>query len=160
MTTIASQTNPDKWGPVRFLLGSWKGMGDDGSTVSHHYEFVLQDKFIRSQTRSVAVPESGDLSGEIHEDVGYFSFDPDRNTIVFRQFLSEGFVNTYILDPQNASSDSLVLTSESCEGAGDMRARLIIKAYSNDEYRMILELASSGKAFVPCQDLTMIRVTG
>jgi len=144
--------------PVRFLLGTWEGFGENGSRVSHNHEFVLQDKFIRSKTRSVSEPETADSMGEIHEDVGYFSFDPARNTIIFRQFLSEGFVNTYILEPSESPADPLVFTSERCEGAGNMRARLIIRLLSDDEYKMILELASPGEPFTPCQTLRMVRV--
>ncbi|MCK5376307.1 MAG: hypothetical protein KAJ97_04435 [Acidobacteria bacterium] len=146
----------DKWAPVRPLVGAWKGHGD-GSTVTHSYHFVLQDQFIHSRTRSEFEPKEGEDAGEIHEDLGFFSYDPVRQAIIFRQFLSEGFVNTYVLEPRESDEDPLVFMSESCEGAGNMRARLTIDLDGDDRYTMVLELASPGKKFFACQNLEMKR---
>ena len=157
VTVSATTPEKDRWEPIRFLLGSWEGSGEN-SSVTHEYAVVLQDKFIKSRTRSETEPKNGATVGEVHEDEGFFSYDPQRATIVFRQFLSEGFVNTYVLEPRESSSEPLVFTSESCEGAGNLRARLIIHPLSPDQYRMVLELASPGKDFAACQTLTMQRI--
>ena len=140
-----------------YIMASiWKGHGD-GSTVTHSYHFVLQDQFIHSRTRSEFEPKEGEDAGEIHEDLGFFSYDPVRQAIIFRQFLSEGFVNTYVLEPRESDEDPLVFMSESCEGAGNMRARLTIDLDGDDRYTMVLELASPGKKFFACQNLEMKR---
>ena len=140
----------DHWAPIRGLVGSWQGEGD-GTTVTHDYQFVIADKFIQSRTRS----ESTD---EIHEDTGFFSYDPDREVLVFRQFLSEGFVNTYDLGQRETDGEPLVFTSSSCEGAGEMRARLTITFDGPDAYTMVLELAMPGKDWFACQNIEMKRV--
>jgi len=152
-----AEDQDDKWAPLRFLLGTWEG-GSESSVVTHTYEFVVQDKFIQSRTRSEAEAPDGDGPAEVHEDVGYFSYDPDRELIVFRQFLSEGYVNTYTLAPKENPGDSLVFTSESTEGAGGMQARLTIRAPAPDSYEMLLDLASPGKEFFTCQRISMKRV--
>jgi hypothetical protein len=151
----------DSWAPVRVLLGEWQGVGSGfggESEVSHTYGFVIQDKFISSTTLSKFQPKKDGAAGEVHEDLGFFSFDSDRGRIVFRQFLSEGFVNTYVLEEQEPGKRDLVLTSESTEGAGGMAARLKITFEDDDSYRMVLELAPSGKDFFACQTLDMERV--
>ena len=151
----------DPWAPVRLLLGEWQGAGSGfggESEVSHTFDFVIQDNFIRSTTLSKFHPKEDGAPAEVHEDRGFFSFDSDRGKIVFRQFLSEGFVNTYVLEDQEPGDRNLVLTSESTEGAGGMAARLTITFEDDDSYRMVLELASPGKDFFACQTIEMERV--
>ena len=103
-------------------------------------------------------PKEGEEKGEVHEDWGFFSYDSDREKIVFRQFLSEGFVNTYVLEPIEPGGKKLIFNSESTEGAGGMRARLTIELLNENEYRMSLDLASPGKDFFNCQTISMSRV--
>jgi hypothetical protein len=151
---------PDPWAPIRVLLGRWHGIGSGFGGVSevfHTYEFVIQHNFIHSTTVSRFQPKDDGTPSEIHEDWGMFSFDSDRDTIVFRQFLSEGFVNTYVMDASEADSGVLVFTSESTEGAGGMAARLTFSFENDDRYHMVLELAPPGKDFFACQTLDMER---
>ena len=153
----------DPWAPVRVLLGEWQGAGSGfggESQVRHSYAFVIQGHFIQSTTVSNFEPKEDGTPSEIHEDWGFLSFDSDRGKIVFRQFLSEGFVNTYVLEEPEPGDDMLVFTSESTEGAGGMAARLTFTFYEMDAYRLVLELASRGKDFFQCQTLDMERVTG
>jgi len=153
----------DPWAPVRVLFGEWQGSGSGfggESQVRHTYGFVLQNNFIRSTTVSKFQPKEDGTPGEIHEDWGFISFDSDRGKIVFRQFLSEGFVNTYVLEDPGPGSGALVFTSENTEGAGGMAARLTFTFEEKDSYRLVLELASPGKDFFECQTMVMERVTG
>ena len=149
---------PDHWAPLRQLLGTWQG-GDRTSRatshVTHVYEFVLGDTFIRSRALAVFDPGEGEAIGEVHEDVGYFSYDSDRSVLVFRQFLSEGFVNTYVLE--DSGPDALVFVSEARESAGGMRARLTFRFAGRGRYDLALDLASPGKDYWTCQQLTMRR---
>ena len=153
----------DPWAPIRVLLGEWEGAGagfGGESQVRHTYTFILQDQFIHSTTFAEFQPKEDGTPGEIHEDWGFFSFDSDREKIVFRQFLSEGFVNTYVLEDPEPGAAILVFTSESTEGAGGMAARLTFTFDGNDAYRLVLDLASPGKDFFACQTLMMERVSG
>jgi len=157
LDTARAADRVDPLAPLRFLLGSWEG-GSDAAVVTHTYELVLQDRFIQSRTRAEETNPRGEATAEVHEDVGFFSYDQDRDQIVLRQFLSEGYVNTYSLTAQDASNDSLVFTSSSTEGAGGMRARLTIHRTAPDAYEMRLDLAAPGKEFFTCQHLVMRRV--
>jgi len=164
LTIPLAAENPesvDPWAPVRVLLGEWRGVGSGvggTSQVRHTYDLILNDKFVHSTTRSEFQPKEGESKGEIHEDLGFFSFDSDRGKLVFRQFLSEGFVNTYVLKALQPGSNRLVFTSESTESAGGMAARLTFTFEGPDRYKLVLELASPGKDFFSCQDLAMERV--
>jgi hypothetical protein len=163
-SVIADDANAaDIWAPVRVLLGEWQGAGSGfggESEVRHTYDFVIQNNFIHSTTLSKFKPKDNGTPGEIHEDWGFFSFDSDRGKIVFRQFLSEGFVNTYVLEDLESGTGVLVFTSESTEGAGGMAARLTFTFVGKDRYLAVLELAPPGKDFFACQTLNMERVIG
>lgn len=153
----------DPLAPIRVLLGEWEGSGTGfggESRVRHSYQFILQDQFIHSTTDAKFQPKEDGTPGEIHEDWGFFSFDSDREKIVFRQFLSEGFVNTYVLGDAEPGAGVLVFTSESTEGAGGMAARLTFTFDGMNAYRLVLELAPPGKDFFACQTLMMLRVAG
>jgi hypothetical protein len=86
----------DIWNPLKPLVGKWRGEGSgfgDVSDVTHEWKFVLRGKFLRLRTKSIT--RTKDKAGEFHEDTGFLSRDTDHDKFVFRQFLSEGFVNTF-----------------------------------------------------------------
>lgn len=154
----SGESDPDPLAPLAFLLGTWRGEGSGiggDAVVEHRYERVIQERFIRLTTRSESAPVADGGSGEVHEDVGYFSYDPDRRLILLRQFLSEGYVNTYVLE--RASDAELVLVTESTEGAGGTAARVSWEIAGPAEYVMRLDLAPPGGDFFECRVLRMRR---
>jgi hypothetical protein len=77
--------------------------------------FVLARKFIEVRNTSVYPPTDKNPAGEIHEDIGYISFDKVRRQFVLRQFHIEGFVNQYVLDSISADNKTIIFVSESIE---------------------------------------------
>jgi hypothetical protein len=154
-----SEEGQDPWHPVNKLVGKWQGEGAGfGSTsdVTHVWEFVLQEKFLRLSTKSISRKE--DKSEEVHEDTGFLSRDMDRGTFVFRQFLTEGFVNTFDLTIKSESPLEILFGYREAESAGGKRARMRLSFTGEDEYDMVLELAGPGKEFSPCQRMHMKKV--
>lgn len=141
--------NADVWGPVRFLLGSWEGTssGQPGNgTVTREYRLVLGDRFIEVRNRSTYPPQEKNPKGEVHEDVGYISYDRTRKAFVLRQFHIEGFVNTYVATP--SGRNELVFTSEAIENIpAGFRARETYRILSDDEWLEVFELAEPSKEF-------------
>jgi hypothetical protein len=159
VTLRAEEAEPDPWEPIRPLLGRWEGatVGKESlSKVVHEYEFVLNGRFIRSTTQAKFESIEEGVEPEIHEDIGYFSFDSERGSIILRQFLSEGYVNTYVLE--HASADSLVLVTEHTEGAGGYGARLRLLFSGPEEYVEKLDLLPPGKDYFTCQNIRMKKV--
>lgn len=135
---------------VALLVGRWTGTteGRPGKgTVERQYERVLNARFIQVRNRSTYPPQERNPKGEVHEDIGFLSFDARRKSIVFRQFHTEGFVNQYVLEP-SAMPDRIVFTSEAIENIpAGFRARETYVFTSGDQFEEIFEIAEPGNAF-------------
>lgn len=156
--SASSGQDSDPWSAFRPLVGVWKGEGagfGGPSDVTHRWSFVLDDQFLELRTRSAARRDDG--PGEVHEDVGYLSRDKDRGTFVFRQFLSEGFVNTYDVSVETDGGARLLFGYREAESAGGMRARMRLTFSGEDRYEMVLDLAAPGKEFAACQTMQMTK---
>ncbi len=127
----------DPWLSLRFLEGSWEGQGEGFSGTSkvvQSYEFVLGGNFMYMKTRSVFEPQEKNQDGEVHEDIGFFSYDKSRKTFVLRSFYIEGFVNTYKLDEMSEDARTLIFVTEAVENApSGTKARLEFERISDDE---------------------------
>jgi hypothetical protein len=131
------------------LIGRWTGPteGQPGKgSVERTYERVLGGRFIQVRNVSTYPPQAANPKGERHEDLGLFSYDRARKTIVFRQFHVEGFVNQYVADA-SAADGRLVFTSEAIENIpAGWRARETY-VMSGDRLEEVFELAEPGKDF-------------
>ena len=150
----------DKWAPLRFLIGRWEGtsQGQPGNgTVRREYRLVLKDQFIEVRNTSTYPPQEKNLKGEVHEDLGYFSYDRGRKAFVFRQFHVEGFTNTYV--SESIDEKSVVFTTESIENIpAGWRARETYRVVGPDEVIERFELAELGKDFTLYSETRLRRV--
>ena len=148
--TTGQDTPTDIWAPLRFLVGSWDGTasGQPGNgTVSREYRLVLRDRYIEVRSRSVYPAQEKNPKGEVHEEVGYISYDRVRKTFVFRQFHVEGFVNTYVATA-TAAPNTVVFTSEAIENIqAGWRARETYRWTNGNEFTELFELAAPGAEF-------------
>ncbi len=156
----AAVTRPDPLSSLRVLEGTWQGDGEgfgQKSKVTHEWKRVLGGKFLRLKTRSVTQGKDGKES--VHEDVGYVSFSRDENVLRFRQFLSEGFVNSYRIVGVAKHARGFNFEPESTEGYPKMAARLTLRFDRDGSgYEMVLELGSKGKELKPCQHMKLTKV--
>ena len=141
----------DVWAPFRFFVGSWEGTGEGcsgRSKTERDYEFVLNGKFLRTRNKSMFEQQEKNPKGEIHEDIGFFSYDDNRKKFVLRQFHVEGFVNQYILDSLLNDGRTMVFVTESIENIPlGWRARETYRVLNDDEFTEVFELAALGKDF-------------
>jgi hypothetical protein len=142
---------PHPWQPVRVLLGSWVGdaQGQPGSGKSERdYRLTLKDRFIQVNGKSTYPPQDKNPKGEVHEDVGFLSYDKAAQKLVFRQFHVEGFVNHYVLDSVSADGRTIVFVTTAIENIPTgWRARETYRIVSDDEFVETFALAEPGKDF-------------
>ena len=92
LSLVATAQQPVAKSPfdqIKFLIGHWQGstQGEPGKGKGERsYEFVLRGKFIRGTINTIYPPKEKNLKGEVHEDVGFFSFDRKQKKLVLRQF--------------------------------------------------------------------------
>lgn len=141
----------DVWKPLMFLVGNWTGQaeGDPGKgTYVRHYRFIFNNKFIEARNTSTWAPTATNPRGEVHEDIGYISYDKGRRTFVLRQFHIEGFVNQYRLDSISPDGGKIVFVSEAIENIGPgWRARETYQRMGEGEFSETFELAAPDKEF-------------
>jgi len=139
---MAGKPDIEVWEPLRFLLGSWSGTcsGKPGNgRVERTYALVLNEQFIQVSGRSTFEPQEKNPDGEVHEELGFWSYDQIRGVHVYREFLAEGFVNRYVLESHDAAK--LVLVTEAIENLPpDWQARTTFEIHGNDHFVETFEL--------------------
>lgn len=145
MNDESSNNSAVPWEIFRFFLGRWDGTGSgkpSESQVEREYKFVLNDQFIQINDRSVYEPQERNQAGEVHEEIGYISYDRSRDKFVLREFHVEGYVNQYVLEDWEVEGKVLVFKTESIENIrAGWQARTTYEIRGNDEFRETFDLA-------------------
>ena len=143
-------SKPDRFAPLRFLAGTWRGdqAGQPGrGTAERTYEFILNDRFLQETNTSTYPPQEKNRNGEVHDHMSMISYDTARKLFVFRQFHTEGFVNTYAQELE-AKPSTVVFVTEGIENIpAGYRARETYIVHGPDEIEEVFELAEPGEAF-------------
>ena len=151
----------DRFAALRFLAGTWRGdqAGQPGrGTAERTYEFILNDRFLQETNTSTYPPQEKNKSGEVHHHMSMISYDTSRKLFVFRQFHTEGFVNTYVQQP-SADDKTIVFVSEAIENIpAGYRARETYTILSPNEFTERFEIAEPGKGFELYSEARLRRV--
>ena len=152
-TVLSAQTGErhEAWAPLVYFVGKWEGTAVSRigqGTVDREYRFVLDGAFLQGESRH-AYEMSAELpEGRIHEGLELFSYDRARETLVLRQFHSEGPVNQYVLDSLSADSTTIVFVSEHLENVpSGWRAKEQFEIISENEFIEFFKLAPPGGEF-------------
>jgi hypothetical protein len=152
---------PDPFAPLRFFVGTWRGEqhGQPGHGIAERtYQFVLDGRFLQVNNTSTYPPKKQNKAGEVHHDMGMIGYDKARKQFVFRQFHTEGFVNTYVQE-NRPDRERLVFTSEAIENiAPGWRARETYFILNETEFIERFELAEPGKEFTLYSEAHLKRV--
>jgi THAP4-like, heme-binding beta-barrel domain len=159
--TTAQPSRPDStWQALDYFIGSWSGEGSGQpgkGTYTRSYEWKFGRTFIECKNTSVYPPREGQSTGEIHEDIGFFSYDKGRKRVILRQFHKEGFVNQYVLDSFSGGTEISFVTEgiENIPAGWRAKERYTIK--SSNEFVEVFELAPPGGAFSTYTTVTFHR---
>ena len=150
------------WKPLKFLIGNWQGTGEGQPGKGNYertYQPTLNKKFIEIKNKSTYPPTDKNPKGEVHEDIGYISYDNGRKTFILRQFHIEGFVNQYKLDSISADGKTFVFISEAIENIpSGWRAKETYHLTSQNEFIETFELAPPNGDFKVYTKVTFKRL--
>ncbi|MXW71385.1 MAG: hypothetical protein F4Y71_03135 [Acidobacteria bacterium] len=137
----------ERWAAFEFFAGEW--VGEETATFGEGrgertYELVLQDAYLLSRNRSVFPPHDGLPEGDVHDDWTVMSFDRDRDTYVLRQFNSEGYVNTFVLDAASSPPERMIFVLEESENARGTRATLTLTQIDANAFEEVFDLTLPG----------------
>ncbi len=141
----AADSAEKAWAPLKLLEGNWEGRisGKLGTgTAVRSYEFVMGGLYLVSRHDSVRLPQEKSPQGDQHQELGVFSFDRQRRTIVYREFMSEGVV---VRSPCRVDGMKVVCTTEFVESGPGIRARLTLEIQDRYRFTEIYELAFPGE---------------
>lgn len=131
---------------------TWKGL------YERTYQFILNKNFIEIKNKSTYTPTDKNPAGEVHEDIGYFSYDKTLKKFKLRQFHIEGFINEFVLDSISADKKTMVFISVAIENIPKgFRARETYFLKSENEIEEIFELAGPGKDFEVYSKVKLVR---
>ena len=153
------QEKDDIWASFRFLEGKWIDEKPGVSKVTQVYEFMFNEKYLQMRTRAVFEPTEKMPKGDVHEDLGIFSYDQARKTFVFRQFHVEGFVIEYVLEKRDEKTEELTFISEMIENAPPgTKAKEIFMFINKDEIEQSFHVAWPEQDYV-CFALNKLKRT-
>jgi len=139
------------WLPFASFIGKWSGTSEGrpgNGAYERTYTFIFNKKFIEVRNKSTYPPSKNHPEGEVHEDIGYISYDKSRKSFVLRQFHIEGFVIVYRLESISPDGRQIVFVSESIENIpAGWRARETYHLSTGQEFQEVFELAAPGKEF-------------
>lgn len=148
---------------LRPLLGKWEGTGKGfggTATVTRTCRPLMKGTYIMSRTRAEFAPTQEKPGGDSHQDVGFFSVDKPGKRVMYREFNSEGFVNTYVLKSVSDNGRTFIFETIEVEGMADgWLARLTVTLKNRDEMEEKFELAAPGKEYATCGTNTFKRST-
>jgi len=139
------------WTRFYYFIGSWQGSGQGKAGRSHverQYQFILNSKFLFVRSQSIYEPPEKNTNGETHEDWGFISYDRARETYIFRQFHTEGFVNHYVLNELTEADQAISFVTEAIENIPPgWRARETYRILGPEEFIEVFEMAPPDKEF-------------
>lgn len=123
------------WEPIWLLEGTWEAEigGSLGTGRGRRtYERVFDGLYTVSKHASLRLPQAESPQGDHHRELGVYSYDRVRGTIVLREFMVEGYVLRSTCD---TSPMRFVCTTEDVESGPGIRARLTVEI--SDPFRFV-----------------------
>lgn len=158
----AQNTKRDSlWMLLKPFVGTWKGQGEGQpgkGKYERSYQFILNKRFIEISNKSTYPPSTQHPNGEVHEDIGYFSYDNARKAFMLRQFHVEGFVVQYKLDSITADKKILVFVSEAIENIpAGFKTKETYRIINENEIEETFEISELGKEYSIYTRVKLIR---
>jgi len=149
------------WLPLKPFIGHWvgEGGGEPGKgKYERSYQFILNKNFIEIKNKSTYQPTDKNPKGEVHEDVGYFSYDKSIKKFKLRQFHIEGFVNEFVLESISEDKKTIVFVTVAIENIPKgYRGKETYRLLNENEIEETFELAEPNKEFEVYSKVKLVR---
>jgi hypothetical protein len=149
------------WFVLKPFIGTWVGKGEGEPGKGHYersYQFILNKNFIEIKNKSTYPPTTNHPKGEVHEDIGYFSYDKAKKKFKLRQFHIESFVNTFVIDSISDDKKTIVFISKDIENIPKgYRAKETYRLLNDNEIEETFEIAEPAKDFKVYTKVRLIR---
>lgn len=161
LAAFAQIPHDSLWSPMRYFIGSWVGEGEGKLGIGKYersYQWALNGSFLQIRNKAAYAPQEKSPQGEIHEDIGYLSFNSVENRFMLRQFHVEGYIIEYKMDKLAADQKRYNFISFEIENIPvGWRARESYEIINQDEYVEVFELAPPGRDYEVYSKATMKR---
>ncbi|MEK7264162.1 MAG: heme-binding beta-barrel domain-containing protein [Bacteroidota bacterium] len=149
------------WLPLQSFIGNWAGEGGGEPGIGAYersYQFFFDKNFIAIKNKSTYSPTDKNPKGEVHEDIGYFSYDKNLKKFKLRQFHLEGFVTEFTLENISPDGKTLVFTTGTIENIpAGWRAKETYQLLNENEMEETFELAEPQKEFELYTKVKLVR---
>jgi hypothetical protein len=148
----------DPWVAHRKLPGTWEAEIDGRlgqGTGYRRYEFIFDGQFLVGRHASVRLPQELSPDGDYHRELSVYSFDSDRQTLMLRQFIVEGYVLQFTCETEPLK---FVCETEKIENGPNMAARMTVEFESSYRFTENFELANPGEELQSYLTISWTRV--
>lgn len=143
----------NKFAKFDFLIGNWQGVekGVSGDGIGYRtYNYELGENYIIEKNQSTFPKTDKKPKGEVHKDIGIFSYNSNKNELIYRSFNIENFTNIFVLNESESTDAKFVfITREIENNPGNWKAKVIIEKISNTEFKEFFDIAMDGENFQP-----------
>lgn len=143
----------NKFDQFDFLIGNWQGVetGVSGDGIGFRaYTYELGKNYIMERNQSTFPKSDKKPKGEVHRDIGIFSYNANKEEIVYRSFNIENFTNIFVLnDSLSTETKFIFITREIENNPGNWKARVVIEKISDTEFKEFFNIAMDGETFNP-----------
>lgn len=155
--TIAFVTNiglaQNRLSQFDFLIGNWQGVetGVSGDGIGYRtYSYELGENYIMQKNQSTFPKSDKKPIGEVHKDIGMFSYDSNKKEFIYRSFNIENFTNIFVLNDSLSNETKFIfITREIENNPGNWKAKVVIEKISETEFKEFFNIAMDGVNFKP-----------
>ena len=146
--SISTIFGQNKFENFEFLVGNWQGVetGVAGNGIGFRtYTYELNKNYIIERNQSTFPKTEKKPKGEVHRDIGIFSFNANKNEIIYRSFNVEGFTNIFVLDSVNSTEQKFIFVTREIENnPGNWKSKVRIEKISDTEFKEYFNIATDG----------------
>ena len=157
---VVSRQKAMAWEAFGVLAGTWQVAIDGKLGLApgvRQYKFILKDRYLLVRQESAHPSQPKYPGGDEHSDLGIYSYDKARDSIVYRQFFSEGVIVQFTCDFEGKR---FLCVSERTESSCGMQveARFSFEIVDSERLKEVYEIGFDGRDLEVYFVIDLIRI--